>query len=159
MEPTLSKNKEILKLPDKTPAEVRYQIYDPSRKYSQDMGDKALELFAQGKTRTQVACLLGVSAKTIDTWCKTYPEFRDKFEVGLQFGQAHWEEFVQNKMKSGEPFNHSAFIFYMSNVYKHDYKQRNDGNSVNIQINQNNSLTPEERESRIKQILDKRENK
>lgn len=156
MSKNLSKDFKILNLPDKTPEQVRKEIYDPSRKYNDEMAPNAFSYLSQGKSKLQLAVLLGVSTTCIDKWTKSYPEFAEAVSLGLEEGEAYWESWYQDKLLKGERIDAVPTIFYFCNRFKKSYTQKNDSSSVNIQINnQGLNLTPEERQVRIKELQDR----
>jgi len=91
-------------------------------KYDPSFCDLVLELGAQGKSKAQIAALIGVTRPTIDSWCAEHPEFLYAIKAATDLSLAWWETLGQtNVVRPG--FNAAAFIFQMHNRFRADYRR------------------------------------
>lgn len=125
------------------------------RKYYPALADKYLQYRSEGKTKAQTMLLCDIrSWETLTRWQADYPEFRDAVLFGDIVAQAYWEN-VGEKGILGEidKFSASTYIFKMCNQFKEQYKQQNNGTSVNINnINGTSSLSTEDLETKALEL-------
>ncbi|MCV0371735.1 hypothetical protein [Filomicrobium sp.] len=91
-------------------------------KYDPSFCELAIELGEQGKSKTQIACAMGVIRETLDDWSKAHPEFSVAIRYAKQLEQAWWEDRGQRGISLGKDFNASAFCFQMKNRFREDYR-------------------------------------
>ena len=93
-------------------------------KYKEDMCETVKQVLGSGKSLAAVCCALEISRPTLYVWKGTYPEFKDALDVGLQKGQAYWEEKgergIDGEIKN---FGASPWIFTMKNRFREDYAE------------------------------------
>lgn len=124
-------------------------------KYLPDHCNFVLDLLKQGKTKSQIAAMLGVSTKSLDRWEKEHEEFALALEVGKSASEARWTEIgFQGMTGQIKGFNPTMFIFMTSNMF--GWRQRTDGTNVQVNItNSSTSMTDEELDEKIKRLESK----
>lgn len=90
-----------------------------SRKYKKIMARKAVKLFMEGKSITQVAANLGVSDDTLQRWRKdpSKPEFMSAMKLGLTYAEAFHEQLLLDIATGVSKGSAAAAIFIGKNRY------------------------------------------
>lgn len=94
-----------------------------SEKYTDEMGKKALELFADGDSICSICCDIGISRETYYRWRddKTHP-FSEIAKEGEQLTQAFWEKQGKKAIFGGvDKFAGSTYQFVMRNRFRNEY--------------------------------------
>lgn len=120
-------------------------MQDGKPRYNPTMLPVVTGLGLKGKSRHQIALQLGVSERTINTWERTYPEFKDAMEFAQTAAQAFYEEMVD--MAIFDPaFQSNVYKLIMENRFSDTYSPKRGGGAA--------SSTPEETsvEDRMKMI-------
>lgn len=93
--------------------------------YHESYCEDVIALGAQGKSKAQIAAVLGVSRNTMHRWEQQHEEFRDSIKASQDLALAWWENAGQQNM-TRQGFNATAFIFQMKNRFSSDYADRQD---------------------------------
>ena len=91
-------------------------------KYRPDHCEIAKNILAAGESLAAVCAEIEIARSTLHEWRKTYPEFDEAIEVGLQQCQRVWEKEGREAMfNETKYFSSSPYIFTMKNRFRHDY--------------------------------------
>ncbi len=134
MDDTQSKNGDTKPLEGEV---ITARLAGAPRKYNPSIADRFLQYRTEGKTQAQAMKLCDIrSWETLRRWQNDYPEFKEAVQFGEIVSQARWEEIGEMGILGQiEKFSASTYIFKMCNQFKDQYKQQNNGSS--IQINNN----------------------
>lgn len=126
------------------------KYWPPTCTYYPEYCDKLCELMAEGLTYAEVAKELKTSLVTMRNWTKSFPEFAEAWQMGLDLAEAYYqrmarEHLVMDRVPNGPitTFDTRNFIFIM----KSRFKQYD--NPPPVTVNMNN--TPSED---VKAIMD-----
>lgn len=92
--------------------------------YLPEYDDLVIELGKLGKTRTQIACELGVIRETLTEWTKKHPSFSAAYNKAMQYSQAYWENKGHNGCERGHGFNGQTYQFLMKNIFRDEYTDK-----------------------------------
>lgn len=91
-------------------------------KYKPEMCQVVIDAGSEGKSKAQIARILGVTRETVDIWGKTHVEFSDSLKIAKDLALAWWEDQGQTGVWAGKSFNATAYIFQMKNRFPADYR-------------------------------------
>ncbi len=88
-------------------------------KYKKIMARKAVKLFMEGKSITQVAAALKVSTDSLERWRKDprKPEFAEAMKLGLTYAEAYHEQLLLDIANGTSKGSAAAAIFIGKNRY------------------------------------------
>jgi hypothetical protein len=95
--------------------------YDP--KYC----ELVIEMGRQGKSKAQIAATIGVTRKTMWTWCSVHEEFLNAIEYAEELALQWWEDIAQDHLKQtkdGVTLNTSLWSRSMAARFPKDYTDR-----------------------------------
>lgn len=126
-----------------------------------------------GLSNEQIAHNMGINPDTLYTWKKQFPDFSEALKNGKEvvdrmvenalfksaMGFEYEEETVTNKgdvvkVKKYERPNVTAQIFALKNRKPDVWRDRKE-HDINTKVSVNDDMTPEEREQRIKELMNK----
>jgi hypothetical protein len=148
-----SKTGEILSLPSIEPYES-----DQRKKYHLERCEDAVRFLAEGHTKTQLCAYWGISFETLQKWINSYPEFKESMDLGMTFSEAKATQVLWEFATKKREGNLGALVFYMCNVYKKNFTQKNDSQST-VTINNIGNLTVSERRAKIEKFKAQLEDK
>ena len=89
--------------------------------YDEYYCELVLDMGAEGKSKAQIAALLGISRQCMNEWEKKHTEFGDALKASQDLALAWWETAGQTNM-TRQGFNATAFIFQMKNRFRAEYR-------------------------------------
>lgn len=93
--------------------------------YRPEFCDIVVELGKQGKSKTAIACELGVVKQTLYSWMSSHPEFLDAMMRAEQFSQLWWEDRAQKGIdKPTSEFNAGLWGKVMSARFPAEYREQ-----------------------------------
>ncbi len=90
--------------------------------YSAELCDLVMAAGSEGKSKAQIAALLGISRQCWHDWCEAHADFLDAVKEAEFRALAWWEENGQRGITMGKEFNAAAYCFQMKNRFKADYR-------------------------------------
>lgn len=99
-------------------------------KYKPENCDVVIEMMAEGKSWTAVACHFNTTREVLDTWAGKNPEFADAKRRGFQLAEIWWEKVGQEHLiynPKGEQINTQMWAFHMKNRFGWRDKQEISG--------------------------------
>jgi hypothetical protein len=91
--------------------------------YRSEYCERVIELGAAGKSKAQMAAILGVCRQTLDNWTKAEPDFLDAITRARDLALAWWEDKAQdNLLTSG--FQTPLWSRSMAARFPDDYTER-----------------------------------
>lgn len=85
-------------------------------KYNLSMGEKAIELMAEGASKIEVAVGLGISRETLYDYCNKYPEFSDAIKKGESLSEGWWTRQGRINLHNRD-FNTGLWFINMKNRF------------------------------------------
>lgn len=89
--------------------------------YQNSYADIAFELLSESdtaKTMAHVCHALSCSKPTLHRWIKTFPEFAEAIESGLQIGKMRWRDrLAEHAFEPSQQVNNGLIKLLSSNVY------------------------------------------
>jgi len=120
-------------------------------KYKKEFAEKLPDMFKGGESVAEVCAELGIWKETFYEWIKLYPEFSNSYKKGLQLSEAWWTKLGRAGSCGKATIQPTTWIFNMKNRFGWADKQEIGLNgNMGITID---SLTPEENEARIKELI------
>ena len=124
-------------------------------KYRKEIAETLPEQFKDGQSVIEVCGQIGISKQTFYRWVDEHPDFSDAYKKGLELSQQWWEKLGRAGTVGKIPVNTVMWIYNMKNRFRADWNDR-------IQIEHSGgiditSLTPAQREQRITELLEGRD--
>lgn len=147
--------------PEIPPGKAIRQKFAFQKIYKEKFCDQVIEFGQLGASLTEMAIGLGVTIETFNLWRKKYPEFGEAVKLAQMHSQVWWEQRGRIGAFSDDPFNATAYIFTMKNMFRHDWSDVKetrvsgvDGGAIKVEhkVIDGNSLDAEEREA-VRQAL------
>ena len=112
--------------------------------YKPEFCDEVVQFGKQGKSITQIACLLDVGKATVYRWEEQFPEFRDALIRAREFAQMWWEDQGQLGL-TADKFQGSLWAKQVSCRFPDDYREKQD---LNLGGQKNNPIVITREEDR-----------
>jgi hypothetical protein len=91
--------------------------------YRPEYCELVIELGRAGKSKAQMAAHIGVTRKTLDSWCDVFPEFLSAMECARDFALSWWEDQCEKGIWAGKQFNAPAWSRSMAARFPADYRE------------------------------------
>lgn len=145
--------------------------------FNDTVREAIIKLSEAGKTKEQIADIVGISTRTISTWMGKHQDFglavrearqvADELVVASLFSKAigyshketkvfqHEGQIVCHDIEKHYPPDTSAIQFWLRNRQPKEWKEKNESD-INVNANLNvNKLTDEELDAKIKELENK----
>lgn len=131
------------------------------RIYKPEFCEKVIELGELGASLTEMAASIGVRASAFNNWRKKYPEFEEAVEHAQMLSQTWWEKTGRSRVFNDDPFNATAYIFTMKNMFRETWADvretrmtGHDGGAIKVEATtiDANALDAEQRDI-LRQVL------
>jgi len=121
-------------------------------KYTADLCERIIPLFAQGMSVYEVCGEIGIWTEAFYNWVKQYPEFSNAYKKGLELSRAWWEKVGRSGSIGKTKINPATWIFNMKNRFNWTDRTNTE---ISAKVTTVAELTPEERDEKIKNYLEK----
>lgn len=91
-------------------------------KYTEDMGDRVIELMKDGASKVEVCAELDICYDTFQDYQEKHPEFSESVKRGERLSQAWWEKNGRLALRDKE-FNPTLWYMNMKNRFNWADKQ------------------------------------
>ena len=97
-------------------------------KYKSEFCGLVVEAGRLGKTKTQMARIIGVGRRTLERWETKHKEFAEAMGEAVSHAQGYWEDVYDENFLAGRDLG-APFIFMMKNRFKdpdHGYRDKHE---------------------------------
>lgn len=112
--------------------------------YYPEYCDKLCDLMSEGLTYVEVAKELKTSHRTMQDWCKNFPEFAEAYEMGADLAEAYYhnkarQHLVAYRVPNGpiETFDTKQYMYVM----KSRFRQYDTPRAINVNVDGSNMET------------------
>lgn len=90
--------------------------------YDPEYCNKVIEWGKLGKSRTWIACELGICKQTLYNWAENNTEFLDALTLAKQFEQRHWED-LGEKYLTTQNFSQNCWSRNMAARFPEEWRE------------------------------------
>ena len=101
--------------------------------YDAGVCKKVMDLGRKGKSPAQIRSALNIMNSQWASWIRHHVEFKKAVEESYFLAMAFWEDAGMVGMTMGVRFNASAYIFLMKNMFRGDYRDRQEHDVTGVQ--------------------------
>lgn len=154
MTKTITKNHEILKLPDLSPEDA----WRKDTKYEPEMNSQMMRMFSLGRTEAQIAASLGITTRTLHDWGKRYEDVGFILDMGRTKSLAYWQGVIQKVALKEIDADFNALKMSVKSQFRDDFVVSDSaGHGTTVNVNNNTlNLTDEQAQKRLQYLIEKK---
>ena len=111
----------------------RQSADDSGTTYDPAICRRVMDLGRKGKSPAQIRSALKILNTQWANWSRHYPDFKAAVDESYFLAMAFWEDAGMVGMSMGVRFNSAAYIFLMKNMFRGDYRDKQEHDVTGVQ--------------------------